>query len=57
MHSASYQSFGGGEGLVGATISLLFLSFEVTVNWTRKQIDCLVGNETPLNHKYEMGLK
>ena len=39
----------------------LFLSFshifEVNVNWARKLIDCLVGNQTSLNHKYETGLE
>lgn len=42
---------------VEATISVLFSSFEVNVNWARKLIDCLVGNQTSLNHKYETGLE
>lgn len=38
IYSASYQSFGGGESLAGATISLPFSSFESNVNWARNLI-------------------
>lgn len=44
IYSASYQSFRGGESLVGAAISLPFSSLESNVNWARKWTDCLVGN-------------